>query len=192
MRLSANEVQRLARKAATGAGAPAGLDDDAGRAAEWLELRGRRGLVLLLEDLKAGCADADRCRPRRIEPDRLVFDDASSFLVGGVVTDWALSGGALSGRAGARIEGVRSVEALAAFLEPAGWRAESDGRGVQLMPGMARANAKARSVAERLLNGVEVEDAVYDGLNEFARNTLVPASALSRSRGAGAEVDDNE
>lgn len=187
MRLSANEVQRLARKAATGAGAPAGLDDDAGRAAEWLELRGRRGLALLLEDLKAGCADADRCRPQRIEPDRLVFDDASSFLVGGVVADWALSGGAA-----ARIEGVRSVTALSAFLDPAGWRAESDGRDVQLMPGVARANAKAPSVADRLLNGVEVEDAVYDGLNEFARNTLVPASALSRSRGAGAEVDDNE
>lgn len=39
--------------------------------------------------------------------------------------------------------------------------------------------------------GVEADDATLDVLHGYARRTYVPASALSRSRGAGAEVDDS-
>ena len=89
MRLALNEVLRLAQKAAEGAGAPAGLDTDAGVCAEWLEARGLPGLAALADALEAGQAAPARCRAADIEDARLRFDAASDVLVGTLAVEWA-------------------------------------------------------------------------------------------------------
>lgn len=47
-------------------------------------------------------------------------------------------------------------------------------------------------LAASLREGVAVDQPSWDRLQELAARTLVPASAESRRRGAGAEIDDNE
>ena len=47
-------------------------------------------------------------------------------------------------------------------------------------------------LAASLREGVAVDQTSWDRLQELAARTLVPASAESRRRGAGAEIDDNE
>ena len=47
-------------------------------------------------------------------------------------------------------------------------------------------------LAASLREGVAIDQASWDRLQEMAARTLVPASTESRRRGAGAEIDDNE
>jgi hypothetical protein len=65
MRRSLNEVERLCQKAAEGAGAPAGLDTDAARAAAWLVARNLPALADLAYDLTRFADLAAACRFER-------------------------------------------------------------------------------------------------------------------------------
>ena len=65
MRRSLNEVDRICRKAAEGAGAPAGLDSDAANGAAWLLAHGLPALADLADDLTRFADLAAACRFER-------------------------------------------------------------------------------------------------------------------------------
>jgi hypothetical protein len=104
MRVSANDVYRMAQRAVEGAGAPPGLDLDAAQAAEWLELAGFPGVAALATDLDAGRAAPARCRVVAETAAGLRFANASGLLVGAMAIEWCLAQGA--GRR--RIDGLAS------------------------------------------------------------------------------------
>jgi hypothetical protein len=131
VRLSANDIFRMAQRAAEGAGAPPGLDADAAAAVEWLELAGLPGVARLVADLDAGLASPDRCRASAVEPSTLRFEGASAILVGALGVEWAVAG--VPGRR--RIEGLVSPIGL---LPPAAGRAAECG-GIAVVAGMAAA-----------------------------------------------------
>lgn len=231
MRLSANDIYRMAQRAVEGAGAPPGLDADAAAAVEWLELAGLPGVARLVADLDAGRAAPETCRARTREPSRLRFEDASALLVGALAVEWAVA--AAPGRS--RFDGLVSPLGL---LPPAAARAAESG-GIAIVAGSIAAacfpvagepslagdwtlaesgtvavetgagavplfaEAKTRlppvdgSLAanrlHRLRTGNEIDDALWRRLAAHAARILVPASAVSRARGAGSSaVDDND
>lgn len=58
-------------------------------------------------------------------------------------------------------------------------------------PALAGEPALAAAYARSIARGIEADDGAWRVLTAFAARTYVPASSLSRSRGAGAEVDDS-
>jgi len=91
MRLSANDIYRMAQRAAEGAGAAPGLDADAAAAVEWLELAGLPGVARLVADIDAGLAAPERCRAIDCQPPTLRFAGASALLVGALVIEWVVA-----------------------------------------------------------------------------------------------------
>ncbi len=67
-----------------------------------------------------------------------------------------------------------------------------DSKGPPSPPLLCDHEALESRLAASLREGVAVDQASWDRLQELAARTLVPASGESRRRGAGAEIDDNE
>lgn len=89
MRRSLNEVERTCQKAAEGAGAPAGLDVDAGRGAAWLAARGLPVLAELAHDLTSFADLAAACRFDRecAHAATLQADDKAGAVVAPLLID---------------------------------------------------------------------------------------------------------
>jgi hypothetical protein len=90
-----NEVQRTCQKAMSGAGAPAGVDDDAAMAAAWLEGRGLPTLGAVAAALDRWAGDASAMALAELPPEAGVrrFDAGgrSALFVGAGLIDLAVA-----------------------------------------------------------------------------------------------------
>jgi hypothetical protein len=95
MIVSLNEVQRTCQKAMSGAGAPAGVDDDAAVAAVWLEGRGLPALGAVAAALGCWAGDASAMELADLPPEDNArrFDAAgrSAVFIGSGLLDLAVA-----------------------------------------------------------------------------------------------------
>ncbi len=137
MRLSANDIYRMAQRGVEGAGAPPGLDVDAARAVEWLELAGLPGVAALVADLDAGLAAPAACRLGAETAEGLIFANASALLVGAMIVEWAVA----SAPARSNLDGL--VSPIGLLPEAEVRAAESGGLAVALLRGTGECEAAA-------------------------------------------------
>lgn len=215
MRVSQNEVYRLAQRALEGSGAPYGTDRDGAFAVAWLEARGLPGLVLLaaaLDQLEGAFAPLP---PPRREGEAAILDLEGRPAVawGGSVFDCFEL---LTGRpAGASLLRVRSCRWPLFLLPFAARRAES-GRGTRLRWGEGEGAVfltadpatgcrivcagEGRDLAA-VMNGDLPAEVVLSGMMTAVRSPARPRSvqvvdairldaALDRSLAEGIDVDD--
>ncbi len=95
MIVTLNEVQRTCQKAMSGAGAPAGVDDDAAMAAAWLEGRGLPALGAVAAALDRWAGDASAMELAELPPQagarRFDAGGRSALFVGGGLIDLAVA-----------------------------------------------------------------------------------------------------
>lgn len=127
----------MAQRGVEGAGAPPGLDADAARAVEWLELAGLPGVAALVADLDAGLAAPAACRLGAETAAGLVFAGASALLVGAMIVEWAMA----SAPARRNLEGL--VSPMGLLPEAEARAAESGGLAVALLRGTGECEAAA-------------------------------------------------
>jgi len=198
VKVSFNELDAMAKKAARGIGCPWGMAEEAGKAARWLCARGEDGGRLLAGHLTAAetccCSDWDRAQrcPLRVGAllgdsldvlagdESLTFDEVghpllvAAFVVreeGCVVIAWE----------DATV--VVSHEAM-----KAGGAALHADTGVNL-----RCTAQHDALpVEPWLSRAEVDETAWATLMTLAHRTYAPATDESRAKGAGANLDDND
>ncbi len=94
MIVTLNEVQRTCQKAMSGAGAPAGVDDDAANAAAWLEGRGLPALGAVAAALDGWAGDASAMELAELPPGagarRFDAGSRSALFVGSGLLDLAV------------------------------------------------------------------------------------------------------
>ena len=121
MIVTLNEVQRTCQKAMSGAGAPAGVDDDAAMAAAWLEGRGLPALSAVAAALDRWAGDASAMALAELPPQdgarRFDAGGRSALFVGGGLLDLAVALAAES-TAGSSVE-VAGVTDPEFFVPPA-------------------------------------------------------------------------
>lgn len=127
----------MAQRGVEGAGAPPGLDVDAARTVEWLELAALPGVAALVEDLDAGLAAPAACRLGSESAAGLVFAGASALLVGAMTVEWAMA----VGPARRDIEGL--VSPMGLLPEAEARAAESGGLAIALLRGPGECEAAA-------------------------------------------------
>jgi hypothetical protein len=206
--LSLNEIETTVRRAATGAGWPYGLAEDAGRAAAWLAARGLDGVGSALASLEAG--------PAPVAAERTaggwILQGARSVAAGPSCFDLL--------QAGARgtsviledidqplmlvgLGGVAAAERGCAYrLESgAGFHADIGGDAVTPTGPVPGPGATLRAVRSaeapdarpsEPVPGVEIDDALWARVKALAAKSYVPATEQSRARGAGAGEIDND
>jgi hypothetical protein len=182
--LSYNEVQSLARKAASGAGLPHGVADDIGQAAAWLSARGvdAIGIVVAalagqgLADILDGLSAIDALCGG--EMDAVTLRDGDLLLIG--------IAGAMAREAGLNLAvdrgggdivplaSLRDVGSLASVVT----LRRMAGNGEPAWPGAPRP--------------APTDAAAYATALALATKTYVPGSDLSRAKGAGAGTTDND
>ncbi len=95
MIVTLNEVQRTCQKAMSGAGAPAGVDDDAAMAAAWLEGRGLPALGAVAAALDRWAGDASAMALAELPPQagarRFDASGRSALFVGSGLIDLAVA-----------------------------------------------------------------------------------------------------
>lgn len=227
MRLSLNEIEVTARKAALGSGFPLGLAEDAGAAAAWLAASGFPVAELMAAALEGGGAEprleangarirfvTDRgpCSVLRLgpslcdlvlamsEPGRRVETEAELDVPMIEVAHAALasvdSGQPLSieiaGKAAALL-----VPSAPVLLVPPAELAALRGERVRIRiamgtdleepPGAIRVETRAA-----FREGVSVPAKLWERVRDLADRTLVPATAHSHERGAGAGLIDTD
>ncbi|WP_395446231.1 DUF3726 domain-containing protein (plasmid) [Aminobacter sp. UC22_36] len=185
--LSYNEVQTVARKAASGAGLPYGVAEDIGQAAVWLSARGVdavRVVVAALADdrqtILAGQAaiDALCCG----ETEEVVLKDRDCGLLIGLAGVAAMNAGlsfAVRLGNGDVVPLVRVSDVAGRVPSAAALRLMSDDVD----------DAPARFGAPR---PAATDAGAYAAALGLAAKTHVPASELSRAQGAGASASDND
>ena len=219
MKVSLNQIEQTARKAARGAGLAWGLADEVGRAMRWLHTYGLNGAALLAAHLDGVEGDGFGCPP------------AAPLALTGV---WRAAAGPLDPLAtGASIsdcidamprDGIQTAAIARPLLAAAfvGGAAESEGlafevtwRGCVLRCARGRVQvrgaldaavadcmhcrpAEPRAPAFRgpfrapRLGETTVDARAWSRLNRHARRPHVPATPASRQTGAGAGLRDND
>ncbi len=194
--LSLNEVETLAAKAARGAGAGWGVAEDVSRAARWLAERGlpwseqlmallaaggvaiALGPIFHAADFLAGAEDGDG---RTVEPCDLTW--AAPILAA-----------SLAGRAfGLTLQSDAGLLHLRADGGAGADRPWMDFFGPHrrstIGVKIGTANPAPSFEIERTARRGFISPAIWHDLDQYAARTYVPASALSRAKGAGG-VDD--
>ena len=198
MQLSLNEIQVECRKAARGAGRPWGLAEETGQAVAWLAERGIDALPALLDCLEAAQAPAD---PIAIGT---AIADQSAILASGGELAFAeirqpvlvLPFIALA----ARLTGRSIIVAHAGGT----WSVSPDGMAtailaeVNRLSGLTAITCRAGNLspavpATRLpIARLDIDEAIWQRLQDLAHHTYVPATEQSRLLGAGAGSIDND
>ncbi len=207
MRRSFNEISGMMKRAAMGAGLPAGLAEDAGRAAAWLCQQGMDGAAIALKAVlsaegQGGC---------RFDAASGVFDQATAAIAGPSALDMACAG---------RRVGLRRTD-VPAFVAGLAGVAASDrqvaftlegpsGNSVLITPhGIVEAEPLPAAASDLTLylaqdarfpqndpepasGGADVDPETWTGIAALAARTFVPASEASRAHGAGAGMTDND
>lgn len=210
MIVSESELLAAARKAATGAGCPAGIADEISRATVWLCRHGLDGVGAAL----AGLQDADAAPPRLLPGHQIAFGDARAAMHGPSAIDLLVAGAAPDGitmhdlDSALLLVGLTGVAATAhaqefVLQDRAGNRTRVSSSGpsgdLHLDPMEVRVHGAApqdsRPVGEResaRLTSLNVDDQLWSCLNTYAARTYVPATEQSRIAGAGAGLTDND
>jgi hypothetical protein len=206
MHVSLNEIETEVRKAARGCGLAWGQAEEAGKAARWLAAREVDILPILVDVLEAHLGG------RWHGPDR----PSSPFVAGPAIADHAYL---LAG--GGRIE-LGAVARPILLVPFASAAARSSGAAVDIMLPSGRTLVTAtggdRAALAAMLSlqpsgpidcvrsretvptdaarassaGAEIDPEAWARLARLAHRTYVPASAVSRERGAGAGAIDND
>lgn len=212
MKVSINEAEVMATKAAWGAGRPWGLAQEAGRAVAWLEAMRLPGAASLLALLVA--SDGMPCEQLRPGATRDgVWQGAGPLcpvLAGAYISDSGGEAFACSLRevysplllvpfasltcANVQVAwGTTSIVAdrVAASVEGSGL---GDGIAATVLMSPAGSSQPAKqTVTHSLRTGpVDIADEIWEALSAFAHRTYVPASESSRLKGAGAGLTDND
>ena len=227
MRLSLNEIEVTARKAALGSGFPLGLAEDAGAAAAWLAASGFPVAEVMVAALEGGGAEprleANGARVRFVtdrgpcsvlwlgpslcdlvlamsEPGRRVETEAELDVPMIAVAQAALA--SVDSRQPFSIEIAGKAAALLAPSAPvllvppaelAALRGErvririATGTDLEEPPGAIRVETRAA-----FREGVSVPAKLWERVRALADRTLVPATAHSHERGAGAGLIDTD
>jgi hypothetical protein len=187
--LSYNEVQSLARKAASGAGLPHGVAEEIGHAAVWLSARGVDAIRIVVDAL------GDEAQGRQaVLRDQAAIDALCCGEIEQVLSTDQAHGLLLIGLAGAAAmdtglnlavqQGNGDVVPLARVSDAAGLPPTM--RTLRLLPDD---DAPACSGSPR---PTATDAAAYAAALGLAARTYVPASDLSRAQGAGAGTTDND
>lgn len=184
---SLNEIEMLVRKAVRGAGYDWGLAEEAGKAARRLALAGHDAVAAFL----ALCERFDGSTHAERAPTSL----AGVWQAPGGLLCPLTAGAALSDLTPPSLEtGPMAVPLIfAAIAEAAGYALDCD---ALLQPGTTRTACRPGPHPPQpppIPAGIEVDAALWDRLDRFARRTYVPASLQSRVAGAGtgAMVDND-
>ena len=219
MKVSLNQIEQTARKAARGAGLAWGLADEVGRAMRWLHTYGLNGAALLAAHLDGDGGDDFGGPPAAPLALTGVWRAAAGPL------DPLVTGASISDcidampRDGIQTAAIARPLLAAAFI---GGAAESEGlafevtwRGCVLRcargrvqvrgaldaaladcmhcrPAEPRAGAFRGPFRAPRLGETTVDARAWSRLNRHARRTHVPATPASRQTGAGAGLRDND
>ena len=203
---SLNEIDAHVKKAARGSGLAWGLAEEAGKAARWLEGHRLDSLPLFAALLEAGVNG-----PLRIADDVWRAEHGALHPI--------IAGAALSDQAAQAVRpitladvvfpmllvpfavlAVRATGTLYALRWDAVIVSVTPDNVSTLGTGLRAASADVRCydapASGRVLHpmpaGVPVDDTVWARLDVLAKRTYVPASDISRRRGAGAGMIDND
>lgn len=187
--LSYNEVQSLARKTACGAGLPHGVADDIGHAAVWLSARGVDAIRIVVEAL-----GDHACGAQAVLRDQAAVDALCCGETGQVSLQDREHGLLLIGLAGAAATNAgRNLAARLANGNVLPLAQVSDAR--DLIPDL-KALSLLPDDGEPFRPGsprpAATDAAAYAAALGLAARTYVPASDISRARGAGAGTTDND
>jgi hypothetical protein len=185
MIVSFDEIRRTAFRALDGGGVAPGIDDEVGWACAWLEACGYPGLRMLAEALDE--TPRDERRPSFIV-DVIGIDlrNMSCAFMAPTVVDLAVAQNRLY------LRNVRHGLYLLPFAVRVGI-----GIGCPVDPAFAiggerEKNPYAEKLAFAAQMGITVDDATWAKVQTYARAILVPESAQSRMKGAGAGLSDND
>lgn len=199
------EIDAQCRKAARGAGCPWGLAEEAGKAARWLSTYGLPGAEALAELLgeprNCRCAGGDGTGPQCALPLGAMLCDRAEAIArkGGFTAQNVARPLLLLPQIGRAAEALRRSYAL----EWDGFRFVTMPEGIaihraeNLNPVSVAEITCVPSEAEPILirPGIGsriVEPIAWAMLERLAHKTYVPATAASRSAGAGAGLTDND
>ena len=195
MKTSFDEIRKIAFRALDAAGAPPGIDDDAGWACAWLEAAGYPGLRMLADLLDDATRD-DLCAGLDCSTDS-VLDAAgrSGVCFGSLLVEFAASqdSGII----------VRALRHSAYLVPHAARLAELDinicvdpaaaaESGVTVRSGDCDYKDERARVAGAMQNGLDVDKQAFDRVYAYSRAILVPQTEQSLLSGAGAGLTDND
>lgn len=187
--LSYNEVQSLARKAASGAGLPHGVAEEIGHAAVWLSARGVDAISIVVDALGDDARGRQAVLRGQAAIDALCCGEAEQVLPADHAYGLWLIGlaGAAAMDTGLNLaiqQGNGDVVPLARVSDASGLLPTM--RTLRLLPDNA---APACSGTPR---PTATDAGAYAAALGLAARTYVPASDLSRTQGAGAGTTDND
>lgn len=185
--LSYNEIQSIARKAASGAGLPHGVAEEVGNAAAWLSIRGVDAISLVVDAL----AEGEGCAA--------ILDGLGAIdeLCAGGTGTVALDGDAavllvgLAGAAAAERGDALGLDRDIGTIVPLACLNDVRSLSMPVVLCLVGEGAIASRVAVAP-RPTATGAAAYAAALELAARTYVPASELSRTLGAGAGTTDND
>ncbi len=213
---SLNEIDAYARRAARGAGMAWGLAEETGRATRWLSARGMPGVALLVALLTRNDGREYATLAPLTGPAswRSGGEWLCPICTGAAIEDRAA---ALAGQLPLALERIAAPLFLAPFLAQAA-AASGDGYALRWPGACLRVGATTWEIVENVDDALladeaasvniercasprqsmtvspatELDTALWARLAAFAQRTYVPASEVSRVRGAGATGSDND
>jgi hypothetical protein len=198
MQLSLNEIQVECRKAARGVGQPWGLAEETGRAVAWLAERGIDALPALLDCLAASEVSTD---PIAIGTG--IADQAATLESGGelafaeirqpvLVLPFIALAARVIGRAITVTHAGGVWPVLSDGLAPA-MLAEVNHLAVTTAITCRAGDQFSMMPSKRLpMARLDIDEAIWQRLQDLAHHTYVPATEQSRLLGAGAGSIDND
>lgn len=187
--LSYNEVQSLARKAASGAGLPHGVAEDIGHAAVWLSARGVDAIRVVADALGDDAQGKQAVLRDQAAIDALCCGDTEQVLPDDQAYGLLLLG--LAGAAALDTGLNLAVQQENGDVVPLARVSDASG----LLPAMKALRLLPDGDVPPRLGGprpMAADATAYAVALGLAARTYVPASDLSRAQGAGAGATDND
>jgi hypothetical protein len=168
-----DEVGKMVRHAAIGAGIPIGQADELARAAKYLVGHGQD-----LDCIVAALTEPPTPIDVAWGGDRMIVKTGNAVMTAPIVKDCFATGGVK-----ARLCNPAHVPLVTAMLAEAGMQIAVDGTLI---------TKQVFTTPEALLGPVEIPDDIWAIFTQLAARTHVPASDVSRAGGAGAGLTDND
>ncbi len=188
---SLNEVGGLARKAAVGAGYPAGLAQSVAAAAVWLCALGRDGLGAVLDAVEDGYTPAVACSPSPYE--MIAAGDIREAIVDSPRSALLLVGLAgITGRATGSCFALSNDDGTTVRVDGTGFSGSAPEQLAHASRIVVTTSPAIAHSSSGTPHGVDIDESTWAALQVLAQRTYVPATDESRLRGAGAGLTDND
>ena len=192
--LSANETAFIVTRAVRGAGVPYGLGEDVASGVVWLARQGvpaaAQTLLQALENFAATTSSCDICFNVAGDCTALATNDgirASALFAGSAAADWLRSNADGQLLDISRVDQPLLVTGIAAAI------LQRAGRLLQPQDGGCLRNDPAAQAPESAMDqAIMVDGTAWQGVRDFFQRALVPATAESRTHGAGAGLIDRD